>query len=139
MARSPRSVRLPEPVDEGVRALAKQTGRPFSSVMSELLEEGLRMRRIPGIDFTDGYRGRMAKVAGTGIQVWEVVRDYRDMDACWDDLREAYHWLNETQLRAALAYAEAYPTEIDERIRIDEEWTPEKLYATYPFMRPPWA
>ena len=42
----------------------------------------------------------------------------------------------EEQLRSALAYAEAYPDEIEARIQADEAWTPERLWETYPFMRP---
>ena len=51
-------------------------------------------------------------------------------------LRQAYHWLSEHELRAAVAYAEAYPEEIEERLRADEYWTPERVWETYPFMRP---
>ncbi len=38
--------------------------------------------------------------------------------------------------RMALAYAEAYSEEIDERIKQDEYWTPERVWTTYPFLRP---
>ncbi len=62
---------------------------------------------------------------------------YRSVDGDWERLRAAYHWLTEHQLRSALTYAEAYPAEVEERIRIDEQWTPERLYETYPFMQPP--
>ena len=58
------------------------------------------------------------------------------MDEDWERLRASYHWLSDNQLRAALAYAAAYPEEIEERLRADERWTPETLWATYPFTRP---
>jgi hypothetical protein len=48
----------------------------------------------------------------------------------------AFHWLTEQQLRSALAYAEAYPGEIEARIEADEALTPERLWQAYPFMRP---
>jgi len=134
--RTTRSVRFTEEVDKGVEALARRTGRDRSAVVNEILDEGLRMRRFPGIAFADSASGRVARLAGTGIKVWLLVRDYRDMDSDWDRLREAYHWLTEQQLRTALAYAEAYPDEIDRRIDLDESWTPERVYAEYPFMRP---
>lgn len=50
--------------------------------------------------------------------------------------KESFHWLSDTQLRAALAYAEAYPEEIEERIRRDEQWMPEPVWERYPFMYP---
>jgi uncharacterized protein (DUF433 family) len=130
-------VRLVDRVDEGVQALAERTGRDRSSVVNELLDEGLKMRRIPGIVFGDSRHGRVARVAGTGLGVHEVVRTFRTVGSDWTRLREAYHWLSEQQLRSALAYAEAYPQDIEARLRADEEWTPEQLWQTYPFMRPP--
>lgn len=134
--RAARSVRFLERVDEGVLALARRTGRDLSAVVNELLDEGLKMRRIPGIVFVDSRRGRVAKLAGTGLGVYKIVRGYRDMGEDWERLREGYHWLTELQLRAALAYAEAYPDEIEQKIQADEQWTPEHVWETYPFMRP---
>jgi uncharacterized protein (DUF433 family) len=134
--RRQRSVRLLEEVDEGIGRIAERTGRDFSAVVNELLDEALKMRRIPGIVFVDSPSGRVAKIAGTGIGVWEIIMGCRDVDEDWCRLREGYHWLTETQLRTALAYAEAYPEEIERRIEIDEQWTPERVWEMYPFMRP---
>ena len=115
----------------------RRTGRDFSSVANEMLTEAVKMRRIPGIVFGDSPTGRVALIAGTGLKVWLVISAYRNLGEDWESLKEAYHWLDEFQLRAALAYAEAYSDEIEERIRRNEEWTPERVYATYPFMKPP--
>ncbi len=134
--RTARSVRLVDRVDTGVDALAARTGRDRSAVVNELLDEGLRMRRIPGIVFGDSPSGRVARVAGTGLGVHEVVSAYRNVGNDWDRLREAFHWLSEHQLRAALAYAEAFPDEIDAQIRENEACTPERTWETYRFMRP---
>ena len=116
----------------------KHTGRDFSSIANEMLLESAKMRRIPGIYFSDGPAGRRATISGTGIDVWQVARDYRDMDGSWERLGEAFDWLSEQQLRAALAYAEAYPDEIDERLREEDRWTPEYTWAKFPSVRPPW-
>jgi uncharacterized protein (DUF433 family) len=35
-------------------------------------------------------------------------------------LREAYEWLTEPQLRAALHYYSLYPQEVDERLSVEE-------------------
>jgi uncharacterized protein (DUF433 family) len=134
--RRQRSVRLLERVDEGIEGIAERTGRDFSAIVNELLDEALKMRRIPGIVFVDSPSGRVAKIAGTGLGVWEIIMSHRVVDEDWDRLREEYEWLTEFQLRAALAYAEAYPEEIERRIQLDERWTPERVWETYPFMRP---
>jgi uncharacterized protein (DUF433 family) len=134
--KAPRSVRLPNGVDDGLQVLARRTGRDVSAVVTELLDEGLKMRRIPGIVFGDSRGGRVARVAGTGLAVWEIARAYRDVDFDSQRLADAYHWLQEGQLRAALAYAEAYPDEIAARIALDEEWAPERVWQTHPFTRP---
>ena len=104
--------------------------------MNELLDEGLKMRRIPGIVFGDSRGGRVARLAGTGLAVHEVIRTLREVDNDQDRFRAAYHWLTEPQLRSALAYAEAYPDEVEQRIEADEEWTPDRVWDSYPFMRP---
>ncbi len=134
----PVSLRIPEEVRELIKERMKESGRDFSSIANEMLMESARMRRIPGISFIDSASGRTAAIAGTGIKVWLLVQAYRDMDSSWERLREAFHWLTEHQLRAALAYAEAYPDEIEEILREQERWTPEYTWAKYPFMRPPW-
>jgi uncharacterized protein (DUF433 family) len=134
---TPRSIRLVKPVDDGVASLAKRSGRDVSAVVNELLDEGLRMRRIPGISFGDSPSGRVARVAGTGLAVYEIVRTLREADEDPQRLRAAYHWLSEPQLRSAFAYATAYPEDIEQRLRQDDDWTAEQVWTTYPFMRPP--
>jgi uncharacterized protein (DUF433 family) len=75
-------------------------------------------------------------VAGSGLAVYEIVRALRDLDNNLERLRAAYHFLSDQQLRSALAYADAYPVEIEQRLHDDAEWTPERVWETYPFMRP---
>ena len=132
----PVSLRIPEDVRAEIEATARRSGRDFSSVAKEMLTEAIKMRRIPGIVFADGLNRRVVRVAGTGLEVFEIVAAFRNMDEDWERLRTAYHWLSEQQLRAALAYAAAYPEEIEERLRAEERWTPETLWTTYPFMKP---
>jgi uncharacterized protein (DUF433 family) len=137
MGGRPTSLRVPEDVREAIEEIMRCTGRDFSSIAKEMLAEAVKMRRIPGIVFADGPTGRRARIAGTGIDVYSLIRDYRDMGEDWESLRQAFHWLSEHQLRAALAYAEAYPEEIEERLREEKTWNPERVWATYPFMKPP--
>lgn len=130
------SLRVPQDAHEAISSLAKRSGRDFSSIANEMLTEAVKMRRVPGIVFADGPAGRRARIAGTGLEVYEVVGVYRRAHGDWGRLREAYHWLTEQQLRAALAYADAYPDEIDARLAEEERWTPERVWGEYPFMRP---
>ncbi|MDA8189795.1 MAG: hypothetical protein M0T85_16770 [Dehalococcoidales bacterium] len=137
MAAVPKTIRMPDEVRLPLEEEAHLARRDFSSVANEMLLEGIKMRRTPGIVFADSPSGgRVARVAGTGLEVFEVVQAYRSVENSWARLKEAFHWLSETQLRAALAYAEAYPDEIEERIRRDEQWTASAIGKRYPFMSP---
>jgi uncharacterized protein (DUF433 family) len=84
------------------------------------------MRRFPGICFADGPAVRRAVVAGTGLDVWEVIATWY---GCGSEalLRQSYPWLNEVQLRAALAYYDAYPKEIDLRLHRESQWDAERV------------
>ena len=98
------------------------------------LAEVEKMRRVPGIIFVDGPIGRRARVAGTGLEVFEVIKVYRSVAEDWDRLKAALHWLTDDQSRAALTYAQTYPEDIYPLIEAEEALTPEKLYEQYPFM-----
>ena len=139
MAMTGRSLKLdlPEAVYGAIEETARRTGRSVAAVANEMLDEAVRMRRVPGIVFADGTSGRVVQIAGTGLEVWEVISQYRALGEDWEQLKAGYHWLPERQLRAALAYAEAYPAEIAAAIHQNDSWTPEKVWSTYPFMRPP--
>ena len=100
-----------------------------------MLGEAVRMRRIPGIVFADGPAGRRATVAGTGLDVWEVISTWKH-DEQWTSLRASYDWLTDFQLRSALAYYKLYPDEIDARLAAEERWTPERVEGEYPFLAP---
>jgi uncharacterized protein (DUF433 family) len=139
MNAKPASLRIPDSTRNAIDDVCRRTGRTFSSLANEMLAEAVKMRRIPGITFQDAPSGRTAIIAGTGLAIWEVVRSYRDAERNWEDLKAEYEWLSEAQLRAALAYAEAYAAEIDACLAQNSFWTPERTWATYPFMRPPWA
>jgi uncharacterized protein (DUF433 family) len=138
MPNRPVSIRIPENVRTEIEETARRARRDFSSVANEMLEEAVRMRRIPGILFVDGVLGRDALVAGTGLQVWEVIETYRDLSEDFGRLKEVYDGLSDYQLGAAIAYAAAYPDEVSAEIADNASWTPERVWETYPFTRPPW-
>ena len=92
------------------------------------------MRRCPGIVFADGVSGRRARIAGTGLEVWEVISTYRSVNQDFSRLRKAYHWLTEQQLRAVVGYYTAYREEIDALIKLNESWSRESVTKRFPFL-----
>ena len=126
------SLRLSEETVKEIDRLARERGEDFSATAKNLLEEAIKMRRCPGIVFAPGVSGRRARVAGTGIEVWEVVAQYNSSDRDRTRLREAFHWLAPGQIRAALGYYAAYPAEIDALIARNEQWTEETLEKRHP-------
>ena len=86
----------------------------------QMLGEAERIRRVPGIVFVDGAAGRRARVAGTGLDVFEIVKTLREVDGDLSRLHEAYSWLSEAQLQAALTYTKEYPVEIEQRLDLEE-------------------
>lgn len=127
-----KALRLPEELASQIEELAGEERRGWSAVVRDLLEESLRMRRHPGIVFAGGPAGRRARIAGTGLDVWEIIGTYKALGENWDELRAAYPWLSEPQLRAALAYYRAYPREIDHRLATESRWNEESLTERYP-------
>jgi uncharacterized protein (DUF433 family) len=132
-----KSLRIPGDVAEAIADAAATAGRDFSAVANELLLEAVKMRRCPGILFADGPSGRRPRIAGTGLDVWEIVATHQSLDRDFARLQSAYHWLSEAQLRAALGYAAAYPAEIEQQISRNAAWTPERLAAQYPSLVAP--
>lgn len=131
-----KSLRLPEETLKEIEQIAKETGQDFSTIAKDLLTEALKMRRCPGIIFTEGAIGRRARVAGTGIEVWEIISAYKSMGQDLNRLKKAYHWLSQEQLRAALSYYSVYPGEIDRQIDQNESWNERKIKERYPYMSP---
>ena len=130
-----KSLRLPPETMNEIERMAKETGQDVTNVTKDLLEEAIKMRRCPGVLFAEGTIGRRARVARTGIEVWEVIATYRSVNRDPNRLRKAYHWLSNEQLKAALGYYAAYPQEIDRLIAQNEGWDKETLTARHPFMR----
>src|SRR4051812_15406437 len=99
----PRTIRLPEPLEEDLgREFAHRGIKEWSSGVIDLLQEAVRMRRVPGIAFVDSITGRRPVVGGTGLDVWEVIATWKVVKQREEKLRQAYHWLTPSQLRAAL-------------------------------------
>jgi uncharacterized protein (DUF433 family) len=129
-----KSLRIPQETVKEIEQLASESGRDFSSIAKDLLTEAIKMRHCPGIIFAEGVTGRRAGVAGTGLEVWEIVAGFKSVNENFQRLKKAYHWLTEQQLRAALGYYKAYRDEIDRQIKRNESWSSEGLLKRYPFL-----
>jgi uncharacterized protein (DUF433 family) len=71
-----------------------------------------------------------------GVDVWEIIATWQ---ACGHDeaqLAQHYPWLTQPQLRAALAYYQLYPEEIEARLAREQQWTPERVRRELPFADP---
>lgn len=122
-----RMIDLPQDLEQEIAREAERRGQTWSSVTTDMLTEAVRMRRVPGIVFGDGPTGRRAVVAGSGIDVWEVIATWQEGGQDFEELRQNYDWLSEAQLRAALRYFELYPEEIEARLQRERQWTPETI------------
>ena len=129
-----KSIRLPEEAVKEIEALASGTGRDFSGIARDLLIEAIKMRRCPGATFADGPTGRRAKIAGTGIDIWEFIATFKGLGENYNKLKETYHWLSDQQIRSALSYYALYPDEIDEKITRNEEITEAQVIKRFPFL-----
>ncbi len=75
MAR-PTSFRLPEELLDRLEEESRMRGTTITSLVVALLDEGLKVRRFPGVVYRDGPVGRRASLVG-GPDIWEVIRDLR--------------------------------------------------------------
>jgi uncharacterized protein (DUF433 family) len=131
-----RGIRIPDELAHDIAREAEARGISWSAMTTTLLIEALKMRRVPGIVMVDGPTGRRAVVAGSGLDVWEIIATWQ---ACGQDeaqLAQHYPWLTQPQLRAALAYYQLYPEEIEARLARERQWTPERVRRELPFAVP---
>ncbi len=125
------TMRLRRSLRNDLETTAVRTRRSVADVAQELLDEALRMRRCPGIYFADEPSGRTAKIGGTGLDVWEVVRDFtRDQDA--GRIRKAFPQLSQAQVTAALMYYSRYRDDIQAKIDANAALTAESIERQYP-------
>ena len=120
----PTSLRLPEALRTRLDDESRRIASAPSSLAVVLIDEGLKMRRFPGIVFRDGPAGRRAGLA-SGPDVWEIVRDLKrhgaDPGAGGDPISVV---AEETGLAPELIglaadYYATFPDEIDDRIAAD--------------------
>lgn len=133
-------LKIPDDLAAQAAAVAETRGLTPDALITEMVSEGLKMLKVPGILFADGATGRRARIGGTGIEVFEVIDRYERVGRDRDKLQQIFHWLGNHQIAAAVAYFEAYPDEIKARLHTDEEDQEaiEALWREIPQTSPEW-
>src|SRR5262245_14390647 len=126
------SLRLRSGLRAYLEDLADRSQRSVSDVAQQLLEEAIRTRECPGIYFAEEPAGRTAKIMGTGLGVWEVMRDYVAAGEREDRVREIFPQLTPAQIGASRNYFLSYRDEIERRITENAALTPESVLERYP-------
>ena len=129
----PRSFRFAASLLAALEARARDRGESASAVAERYIEEGLRRDTHPLIVFRDGGAGRRPALAGTRVDVAQVIETLRNSDNPIDETAE-YLALPEAYVRAAVKYYADYKDEIDEwreRMRLiaereEEAWKREQ-------------
>jgi uncharacterized protein (DUF433 family) len=119
MATPTKTIRLRPGLRAEIERLARRTRRSFSEVTQTLLEEAILVQACPGIYFADEPAGRVAKVSGTGLAVWEVIRDYKGVKGEEKKLRKWLPHVSSAQLKAATLFYAKCRDEIDAAIADD--------------------
>jgi hypothetical protein len=118
------SARFSAEVVDMLDARSERLGQSKARVAERLIEEGLRIEELPGIVFRSGPTGRRAGLAG-GPDIWEIVRDLMaaSTEGVADPIRSVAHisGLDRSAVELAANYYAAYPDDIDERIRTNEQ------------------
>lgn len=98
-------------------------GTSVTSLVSTVLDEGLKTRRFPGLVYRDGPAGRRAGLVG-GPDVWEIVRDLRHTPGRGMKRVEnlaAEIALHPGRVRLVLDFYSAHSDEIDRLIDADDQ------------------
>lgn len=114
---------------------ARRYGVPPRTLAERMIEEGVKMRRHPGIVFIDRPGGRVAVLAGRPrLSVWMIVLTMRGSSS----IEAAAKWLSldVPSVQRALAYAAEYPEEIEAAIA-DNDAAFERVKRLHPPAFPP--
>lgn len=105
------TLRLPKNVKRGVDRLAARFGHKPAQLSARLIEEGLRRRDFPQIDLRETAAGRVAYVVGTRLAVYWITEMVPRKMSVKAFARE--YALSAERVREALAYARAFPEEVE--------------------------
>lgn len=115
---------------ERLNRVARSMNRTPGEAAAILVEEGLRMREFPAIEFRDTGIGRQAYVRGHRLPIWLLASAAREYE--YDIPAIAAHCnIRADIIAVALDYAKTFANEIDAAIR-DTDAMFERLAAQQP-------
>lgn len=95
-------------------------------------EERAKADRVPGVTFVDVPAGRRAHVIGSGLDVFEIIRDYRNLGSDRDLLLSELDWIEPRHIDIAIAYFRAFPGEIAVRLKRETQLRAEAIRVSDP-------
>ena len=119
----PTSFRLPDELLARLDEEASSRGTSVSSLVSSVLDEGLKTRHFPGVVYRDGPTGRRAGLVG-GPDVWEVIRALKAASGGAEVRVRTVaeeRGLPVAQVRLVIDFYGAHADEVDERIALDAQ------------------
>ncbi len=111
MSRRPRSFRFREELLSELAAHAPEAGLSPSALAERYVDEGLKRESHPLIVFRDGRGGRRASVAGTRLDVAQVVETAKGSDSPSDAAE--YLGIPTMHVEACISYYLDYRDEVD--------------------------
>ena len=119
----PTSFRLDEKLLERLDAESRAASMTTTSLVSSLLDEGLKTREFPRVVYRPGPTGRRAGLVG-GPDVWEIIRDLRGWPG--RGMERIERLAEELELPVSMVslaadFYSAFPEEIDARIEANEQ------------------
>ena len=125
------TMRVPDENAEEVRRIATKERLSVSEVSAQILDEGLRQRKYPEIEFRDILGERTACVKGR-IELWQLVMVARHHTEDRVAKTAAHLVLRPEQVQGALDYYAAYPDEIDAALAENDNMAYEEMKRRYP-------
>src|ERR1041384_4825677 len=105
------TLRLPKALGLDIERYSVRTGHKPAKLGAIAVDEFIRRRRFPLIDFRDTIGGRVAYVKGTRIAVYWLVDAIKMLRGSIQKASQLWD-ISPDKVRAALHYAEVYPDEM---------------------------
>jgi uncharacterized protein (DUF433 family) len=106
------SVRVSAGTFDELERRAHERGVSRNALTERYIAEGVKMDEHPDVAFRDGALGRRAVLAGTRLDVWQVVETVRNAAGSVEEAAE-YLGLPTSRVQAAVGYYAVYRDEVD--------------------------
>ena len=114
------SLRMTAPEKRELERAASLCGQLPAPLAAAYVREGVRRTRFPAVDFRDGAPDRVAYLVGSRWPVWMIVELVKE---CCGNTSKAAKQMRKPEplVKMALAYAAAYPEEIEASLQLHAE------------------